>query len=78
MTEKPLTIAYVIFFFHQTGRDWGGKKKKKALGLHLSQLFVELSGCTHLKSSSNVTLSLLIVKIAGKTIWLGTSSVWMF
>lgn len=67
MTEKPLIIAYVIFFFHQTGCDWGGKKKK-ALGLHLSQLFVELSGCTHLKSSSNVTLSLLIVKIAGKTI----------
>lgn len=31
MTEKPLTIAYVIFFFHQTGRDWG-KKKKKSVG----------------------------------------------
>lgn len=49
----------------------------KALSLYLSQLFVELNECTHLRSRGNVTFSLLIVKIAGRTIWLDTNSVWM-
>lgn len=73
MTEKLLTIAYIISFFPSEP----DMIKKKKLASHLSQLLVDLSGCVRLESSSVVTLSLSIVKIAGKTIQLDTSSIQM-